>query len=48
MKRKVILENEEKWIYCPDCRRLSIHQRMTGEAKGWLCTGCTPPLEDYS
>ena len=34
----------EKWIYCPDCRCLRLHNRIIG---GWLCQECNPPLEDF-
>jgi ribosomal protein L37AE/L43A len=38
----------EKYIYCPRCKTLAIHNRATGEAIGWLCEACNPPLEEYS
>jgi ribosomal protein L37AE/L43A len=37
----------EKYIYCPSCKTLTIHNRLTGDLKGWLCQECNPPLEDF-
>jgi ribosomal protein L37AE/L43A len=37
----------EKYIYCPLCKTLEIHNRMTGEISGWICQECNPPLEDW-
>lgn len=41
------MNNAEKYIYCPSCATLSIHNRVTGDAVGWLCQECNPPLEDF-
>ena len=38
----------EKYIYCPSCCTLTIHNRLTGEIRGWGCQECNPPLEDFS
>ena len=34
----------EKYIYCPSCRSLTVHARCTGERIGWLCEDCNPSL----
>ena len=45
----------EKYIYCPSCRTLTIHKRITKPASGveggyigWICEQCNPPLEDFA
>ena len=38
----------EKYIFCPACNTLTIHNRMSGEISGWICQECNPPLEDFS
>jgi hypothetical protein len=40
----------EKYIYCPWCRRLTVHTRNRGakqDAIGWFCEVCNPPLSDF-
>ena len=37
----------EKYIYCPSCATLTIHNRLTGTLIGWLCQDCNPPLDDW-
>ena len=37
----------EKYIYCPSCATLTIHNRLTGTLVGWLCQDCNPPLDDW-
>ena len=37
----------EKYIYCPSCCTLTIHNRLTGTFTGWLCQDCNPPLDDW-
>ena len=37
----------EKYIFCPGCQTLTIHNRTTGDMIGWLCQECNPPLEDF-
>jgi len=38
----------EKYIFCPACNTLTIHNRMSGQISGWICQECNPPLEDWS
>ena len=37
----------EKYIFCPDCMTLTVHERTTGEIIGWLCSQCNPSLEEW-
>ena len=42
----------EKYIYCPSCRSLTIHNRCTGiyvknDLVGWLCQDCNPELMEF-
>ena len=37
----------EKYIFCPKCKTLSVHERTTGEIIGWLCSQCNPSLEEW-
>ena len=35
-----------KYIYCPSCRKLTIHERNV-KLQAWICERCNPKLEEF-